>query len=149
MTRGHGAVMGLDIRDRLFTRLNGLEEILHVVAGRLAFVEFHDRVVQVLLFRVRHVVDRCTLQLAAIDEDTTLGTLQEDSVVELDVVSFELVVDTERRAVGEFQIDVELAGGVVPVGQCNVAVQESFPIEIVGDDSREFTFGSDFVGDSL
>ena len=90
---------------------HAVEEVLHVARRRPALVELCDLAVEPVAGPCRvSVFDRLAGDLAAVDEDLALVPLEPDAVVGP-------VLHDDRRAVGELQLDAELRGRVVAVGQ--------------------------------
>lgn len=73
-----------DVRDRLLPRLHGLGEINAVVLGDRATVNFFDGAFGKRV--VLEFLDRRSLDLAAVDEEPTLGPLEENAVVPFAVI---------------------------------------------------------------
>ena len=123
------------VGDRFAAVLDAVEEVLHVPAAFLALVQSAislanvfsiTRLIKSLLsgslpllpfFLLDFGLDGAhsssigsPLIRAAVDEDLALVAFEPDAVVRA-------VLDVDRRAVGELQVDVELGGRVVAVGQ--------------------------------
>ena len=109
MADSHGAVMAVDITDGLSSVSNALEEVLHVIAGLFAFVEFCE------CFFLNWVgfqgINGFAGKLTAINEDATVGTFKHQAIVETEVLGG--VANVQDSAVGEGGGDVEFGGCVI------------------------------------
>ena len=80
--------MRRDIGHRLDSFFDAFEEILHMAAGLLAFVEFDHAFFDVQVVCFGQIIKRFAGKLAAVNENATTFAFEQDSVFEFGSVWF-------------------------------------------------------------